>query len=78
MKLKELNSLREKSLNETKSLLNKKIFEIQQVNVKNKVSKEKNLKHIKMLRRDISQIKTIVREKELAEKVTKTSNDTEK
>lgn len=67
MKIKELKTLREKSIQELRKLLDKKILEIMQVKTKIKVSKEKNLKHVKMLKRDISQINTILREKELIE-----------
>lgn len=77
MKLKELNSLRAKDLKEINALINKKVSEIRQAEVKNKVSKEKNLKRIKMLRRDVSQIKTILREKEMAEQSADNSKEAE-
>lgn len=68
MKSKELNSLRNKDTQELKKLLDKKIMEAFQVKVNIKVSKDKNLKHVKMLKRDISQIATILRESELLKK----------
>ncbi len=65
MKIKELNNLRTKEINELEKLLNKKIAEVMQVKVRIKVSKEKNLKHVKMLKQDVSQILTILMEKKL-------------
>ena len=65
MKSKELNDLRTKDVKELQKLLNKKVADAVQAKVKTKVSKEKNLKNVKMLKRDISQILTIMNEKRL-------------
>lgn len=67
MKLKDINGLRAKAAKELKELLKEKENKAVQAKVRIKVAKEKNLKHVKMLRRDIAQISTILREKELAE-----------
>jgi ribosomal protein L29 len=67
MKLKELNSLRNKEIQELQKLLSEKKIEALQAKAGIKVSKEKNLKHVKMLKRDISQIFTILSEKKFME-----------
>ena len=68
MKSKDLNSLRTKNIQELEKFLDEKRTEIMKVRVRTKVSKEKNLKHVKMLKRDISQVFTILTEKRLIEK----------
>jgi ribosomal protein L29 len=65
MKKKEINNLRSKKVKELIKMLNKKRTEAMQIKAKLKVSKEKDLKKVKNLRRDIAQIKTVIREKEL-------------
>ena len=67
MKSKEVKNLRTKSKDGLKKILDKKMSDLMQVKVKLKVAKEKNLKRVKMLRCEISQVKTIIREKELIE-----------
>jgi ribosomal protein L29 len=67
MKSKELNDLRTKDIKELQKLLDKKVAGAVQAKIKTKVSKEKNLKNVKMLKRDISQILTIMSEKRLVQ-----------
>ena len=77
MKRKDLNSLRTKNIQELEKFLNEKRTEIMKVRVRTKVSKEKNLKHVKMLKRDISQVYTILTEKRLIEKDSKREEKSE-
>lgn len=68
MKLKEIKNLRSKEIKELEKLVNEKVAEIMKLKVRAKVSKEKNLKHVKMLRREVAQLLTIISEKKLIEK----------
>ncbi len=65
MKKKDLNDLRNKEAGELVKLLGKRSLEIMKVRAKSKVAKEKNLKRVKNLKREVAQIKTLIREKEL-------------
>ena len=67
MKKNELQGLRTKGQEEAKKLLSDKKVELAKVKANLKSSSEKNLKKAKNLSRDIAQISTIVREKELTE-----------
>src|SRR3989344_4372281 len=79
MKKKDLQDLRAKGTEE----LNKKAAEmgLELIKVKAKLlgSKEKNLKKVKFIRRDLAQISTIIREKEILKesnrKFAKTDDD---
>ncbi len=71
MKKKDLTDLRNKKINELEKLLSKKRNELINTYAKIKAGQEKNLKKAKNMRRDIAQILTIIREKELLEKETK-------
>lgn len=75
MKIKELNSLRTKETDELEKLLAGKKAEVMKVQVKVKVSKDKNLKHVKSLKRDISQLSTILAEKRLVEQDIETKDN---
>lgn len=75
MKKKELNNLRTKGVEELQKLLNEKMSDAIQSKVKMKVSKEKNLKHVKMLRRDISQISTLLEQKKFESSVVEEKED---
>ena len=75
MKKKELKQLRTKSLQELQKLLAKKQTEAMKVRINVKVAKEKNLKHVKMLRREISQVKTVIRKKQLVKQIEKESKE---
>ena len=68
MKRKELAIFREKDLEKLLKEAESKKLEIIKVDAEAKASKEKNLKKVKYLRRDLSQILTLIREKELLAK----------
>ena len=68
MKKKDLYKFREKSGSELKKVLQDKKLELLRVSVNIKASKEKNLKKAYNLKRDIAQLKTIKKEKELIDK----------
>lgn len=68
MKKKDLYKFREKSGSELKKVLRDKKLELLRVSVNIKASKEKNLKKAYNLKRDIAQLKTIKKEKELIDK----------
>jgi len=65
MKKKELKSIRAKEEKEIEKILDDKRKSASELYAKIKVGQEKNLKKVKMLRRDISQILTILKEKEI-------------
>ena len=65
MKKKQLKSIRTKEEKEIKKILDDKRKSASELYAKMKVGQEKNLKKVKMLRRDISQILTILKEKEI-------------
>jgi ribosomal protein L29 len=65
MKLKAVQELRTKEIEKLRKEAVEKELEFFKFNAEIKVSKEKNLKKGKNLRRDLSQILTIIREKEL-------------
>lgn len=67
MKTKELRDLRTKDLKEIEKLVITKKLELIRGKAEGKVGKEKNLKKAKNLRRDISQLLTVIREKEIIE-----------
>jgi len=71
MKKKDLLDLRSKKTGELEKLLSKKRNELINTYVKIKAGQEKNLKKAKNIRRDIAQILTIIREKELLKKEAK-------
>jgi ribosomal protein L29 len=71
MKKKELKSIRAKEEKEIKKILDDKRKSAVELYAKMKVGQEKNLRKVKMLRRDISQILTILREKEIKKGETK-------
>ena len=71
MKKKDLTDLRNKKINELEKLLSKKRNELINTYAKIKAGQEKDLKKAKNIRRDVAQILTIIREKELLKKETK-------
>jgi ribosomal protein L29 len=71
MKKKDLTDLRNKKINELEKLVSKKRNELINTYAKIKAGQEKNLKKAKNIRRDVAQILTIIREKELLKKETK-------
>lgn len=66
MKKKEISQLRLKEVSELKKLADKKANEIAMARLEIKAAKKKNVKSAWVLRRDLAQIKTLIREKELA------------
>ena len=68
MKKRELQGLRAKETVELKKLLPEKKVEWVKAKTGLKASKEKNLKKAKNLSKEIAQISTIIREKEIMEK----------
>ena len=77
MKKMELNKLREKTLKQLKVQVAKDKLELMRIKSKVMVGKEKNLKKIKNLKREIAQTLTIIREKELIENQEQTTKDEE-
>jgi len=73
MKKSELTKLRSKKADELGKTVADRRLDIVKVSADIKVSKEKNLKKAKNLRRDISQILTLISEKELTEKENRSS-----
>ena len=67
MRKKELASFREKDTEKLHKEAEGKKFEIIKTLSEAKASKEKNLKKVKFLRRDLAQILTLIREKEIQE-----------
>jgi len=74
MKTRELTSLRKKSLDEIKSLLEQKKLEAVESFAKMKAGQEKNLKRVKNLKREIAQIMTVFQEYNLSKKLDEKSN----
>lgn len=68
MKRKDLLDLKTKEVKDLNKILGEKKAELEKVMVNVPAGKEKNLKKANNLRRDISQILTIIREKEIREK----------
>lgn len=77
MKKKDLTDLRRKEVEDLNQLYGKKKLELLKTKAEVKVSKEKNLKKMKNLRREISQILTVIKENELL-KVQEDSKEEEK
>lgn len=74
MKTRELTSLRKKSPDEIKSLLEQKKFEAVESFAKMKAGQEKNLKKTKNLKREIAQIMTVFQEYNLSKKLDEKSD----
>lgn len=73
MKRKDLVDLKTKEVKDLNKILGDKKAELEKVMVNVSVGKEKNFKKAKNLRRDISQILTIVKEKEIGKKEVKSA-----
>ncbi len=67
MKKKDLNTLRNKKSQELAKQVAKKKLELAKAFVKLKVAEKKNPKKARVLKKDIAQILTVIREKEIAE-----------
>lgn len=68
MKTKEFGSIKVKEIKELKTLVSKKKLEVIKIQVKMHSGKEKNLKKIWALRKEIAQVLTLIKEKEFLEK----------
>lgn len=73
MKRKDLVDLKTKEVKDLNKISGDKKAELEKIMVNVSVGKEKNLKKAKNLKRDISQILTIVREKEISKKEVKSA-----
>jgi ribosomal protein L29 len=71
MKKKEFNDLREKDLKTLQKMAREKKFESAKTRMEIMGGKEKNLKATNNMRHDLAQILTLVREKEIMEKLQK-------
>jgi ribosomal protein L29 len=71
MKRKEFNELKEKDINALKKLATAKKFEASKKRMEIMGGKEKNLKATNNLRHTLAQILTVIREKEIIEKLQK-------
>lgn len=69
MKKKDLINLKSKTEKELTRLSEKKVVELEKVRANMKVGQEKNLKKVKLLRHEISQILTVLREKEIVKRL---------
>lgn len=69
MKKKELIDLKGKTLKDLRKLSAERISEAKKIKMRQIGGKEKNLKSYRNARRDIAQILTLVREKEILEKL---------
>ncbi len=77
MKKKELTNLLTKDVEYLTELIAKKRIEFTKTKAEMKVSKEKNLKKTKNLRRDLAQLLTILKEKEIIQKEKGENKDSE-
>ncbi|MDP1759914.1 MAG: 50S ribosomal protein L29 [Candidatus Woesebacteria bacterium] len=68
MKTKEFKSIKIKEIKELKNLVSKKKLELIKNQVKMLSGKEKNLKKIWALKKEIAQLLTVIKEKEFLEK----------
>lgn len=68
MKKEELKKLRAKDMKELEKVLNESRKLLSESYLKIAGAKEKNLKKVRNLRRDVAQILTLMKEKELTEK----------
>jgi ribosomal protein L29 len=74
MKKKELNELRQKDVKQLEKMLDENKLELLKTKANIAVAKEKNLKKAKNLRKEISQIETVLKEKE---QIAESSNNKE-
>lgn len=65
MKIKDLQNLRTKDAKELYNLVKQKEVEYLKSKTEIKVGREKNLKKVKVIRKDIARILTIIKEKEI-------------
>lgn len=75
MKKKDLMKLRERKLEDLKSLADKTRDELIKIGLNLAAKREKNLKMVKSQRRELAQILTIIKEKEILQKESKKINE---
>lgn len=75
MKKKDLQALKSKSIKELRKMVLDKKKEANEAFIKTKAGQEKNLKKVKNLRKDIAQILTLIKEKEIIEEEGKGDKD---
>lgn len=71
MKIKELTNIKNKTIKELIKLVFDKKIEAKKAKVNSISGKEKNLKISKNMKRDIAQILTVIREKQIVEKLSR-------
>jgi len=69
MKKKDLTGIRSKTKKDLFKLIEKKSLEHAKVRAATKAGQEKNLKKVKLIRHEVSQIMTVLREKEIVDKL---------
>ncbi len=69
MKTKDLNDIRKKDIEELRKTVEEKKEDLRKVNLDTTLGQEDNPKKAKLIKKDIAQIMTIVKEKLLLEKI---------
>lgn len=69
MKRKEIDALHQKNIDELKTLLAGKVFDLAKARLEKKVAKLKNISLVKSFADQIARLKTIIKEKELLAKL---------
>lgn len=67
MRKKDLQKLREENIGKLNELARQKRIEILKLKAETRVGREKDFKKVRNLRKDLAQILTMIREKELVE-----------
>lgn len=75
MKRKELTDLRSKEMKSLRKMVGDKNLEISKKKIEVVTGKEKNLKVVHNLKRDLSQILSVIKEKEILEKLQPKSSE---
>jgi ribosomal protein L29 len=78
MKSNNLKDLRKKDFEELRKIAGEKRVEKQNAKAAIKVGSEKNLKKVRHLKKELSQLLTVIREKEIIEKVNKQNKKSKK
>lgn len=77
MKKNDLNNMRKKKKEDIEKTLVKKLEELEKTKMDMSLGQESNLKKVKMLKKDVAQLKTLIREKEIV-KASKVKDSDEK
>jgi ribosomal protein L29 len=75
MKKKDFDQIKNKSREDLEKVVSEKRAELTETNTLSGVSGEKNKKKAKTLRREIAQILTLIKEKEIVEKISKVQKE---